>query len=389
MGFGIPSPEEMFEDMVGAAADALLAVATPVIEMFNDLVFYLPAPGQIDDPSTWTDPQNDAWPGIIEAMGYTMALAIPLWGLALVRAFGTADTRERRETFRACMYAGGMILVGLPVAACILHITNGVITGLAPDAEAFFETPEGLAQLGIGAFFGLLLAIVQTGTVVVGLVVLALERFLIYATVFLWPLAWAARAHNGFARSLGQTITYLFGVTVGLKLVQALLVRGIFEVGLMTDTAGEALAALIMTTAGLLFVFVILPKNMLSHANDAASVSLGMSAAQQRSKEYADASAERVRERVTNSYQSYHEPDTDTGGGAVSTGHRGSVGAVSSGYNGRRGATLDSNAYDATGTSTNSPDLDDAPGTGTRGLDYDAWDERIDRMDYDRDRGFQ
>jgi hypothetical protein len=386
----IPDPVDMLEDMIGAFADGLLGVPESFVSAFNGFVFNLPAPGEAGDPSTWTSPSNGIWPGVVDAIGYTLALAIPLWGLALVRAFATGDERERRASFKRCGYAGAMILLGLPLAGAALHVTNGAITGLAPDAEAFFSTPEGVAQLGVGVFAGVVLGLTQMGVIAVSLIVLALERVLVYVTVFLWPLAWAARAYDGLAKSLGETVTYLFGVVIALKLGQALIVRLVFEVGLTGGGAGGVLIRTMLTVGALLFAFIILPKNMLNHANDAASVSLGMSAATSQGKEYADRSAERVRGVATEGYRSFR--GRDESGGVAGGDDRTTVGSVGSTTSSSSSSGDRASAGDATsnrrpaGESAGGHSRDDDVGDG---LDADDWAKRRERMRYDDDRGFQ
>ncbi|MFD1514503.1 hypothetical protein [Halomarina rubra] len=380
-GIGIPDPVDLLSEMVGALADGLIGLGEGLINTFNGFVFNLPAPGEPDDPSTWATPTDGTWSGVQGAMGFTTALGISVWALAGGRAFLESDERSRRAAFLRCGYSGVMILLGIAITALTLHLANGIIQGLAPDAEAFFQTPEDASKLVVGGIVAFILGIVQTATVIGALVVLALERMLVYLTVYLWPLAWACRAHDGFVKSLGETVTYLFGAVVALKLVQALIVRLLFELPLWGEGAGTTLVSMLMTVAGLAFAFIIFPKNMIDHANNAASVSLGMGAATSRAGEYGERSVERVYDRVHGAYQSY-----DRGGGE-SAASKPSVGSVGSDgpSDQRRPAT---GAAPSPGTQrvyvrdSPSDDADD-------GLDANEWERHRERIDYDRDRGFQ
>ncbi len=381
-GIGIPDPVDMFMDIVGAIADSLIGLGESFIGTFNGFVFSLPAPGTPEDPATWTSPENGAWSGVQGAMGFTTALGIALWTFAVGRAFVESDERSRRTAFVRCGYSGMMILLGVAVTAVTLHLVNGVIQGLAPDAEAFFQTPEDASKLAVGGVVALVLGLVQTATVIGALVVLALERMLVYLTVYLWPLAWAARAYDGFIRSLGETVTYLFGAVVALKLVQALVVRLLFELPLWGAGAGTTLVSMLMTVAGLAFAFIVFPKNMIDHANDAASVSLGMSSARQQGEDYGEKSLERVYDSVHGTYSSYRdgEADRSTGASAPTVGSVGSDGSHSN-------DTGDPATYQRIGGETPSGGQSVSGGVG--GIDANDWVEQRERIDYDRDRGIQ
>jgi hypothetical protein len=380
-GIGIPDPVDMLSDMVGALADGLIGLGEGLISTFNGFVFNLPAPGEPDAPATWTAPDNGAWSGVQGAMGFTTVLGVTIWAFAGGRAFLESDERSRRAAFVRCGYSGVMILLGIAITALTLHLANGIIQGLAPDAEAFFQTPEDASKLVVGGIVAFILGIVQTATVIGALVVLALERMLVYLTVYLWPLAWACRAHDGFVKSLGETVTYLFGVVVALKLVQALIVRLLFELPLWGDGAGTALVSMLMTVAGLAFAFIIFPKNMIDHANDAASVSLGMGAATSRGGEYGERSIDRVYDSVHGTYQSYRGSNEETAAKEPTVGNVGSDGTSGEGQT-TTGGTTTHGTHRVYVHDSPSDDTDD-------GLDANEWERHRERIDYDRDRGFQ
>ncbi|MWG36618.1 hypothetical protein [Halomarina oriensis] len=380
-GIGIPDPVDLLSEMVGALADGLIGLGEGLISIFNGFVFNLPAPGEPDAPDTWATPNDGTWSGVQGAMGFTTALAIAVWAFAGGRAFLESDERTRRAAFLRCGYSGVMILLGIAITGLTLHLANGIIQGLAPDAEAFFQTPEDASKLVVGGIVAFILGIVQTATVIGALVVLALERMLVYLTVYLWPLAWACRAHDGFVKSLGETVTYLFGAVVALKLVQALIVRLLFELPLWGEGAGTTLVSMLMTVAGLAFAFIIFPKNMIDHANDAASVSLGMGAATSRAGEYGERSVNRVYDRVNGTYQSYRGSGEGTAAQGPTVGHVGSREPTNTGRN---------TAGPPTPPPTHRVYVSDSPSDDTDdGLDANEWERHRERIDFERDRGFQ
>jgi len=309
-GFG-PDPVELFMDILDEFVGALVDIGEIPFEVLNDFVFNVPAPGDPDDPSTWTSPNGGMWSGVYGAMGYTVALAIVMLGGAIGVSFLHFDEYARRQAWKRCALSGLLVILGIAVPAVVLHGGNALVRGLRPSAEAFFQTPENMGKLGAGIGLGLVLGIFQTATVAGAIVVLALERMLIYVTVYLWPLAWACYAYTGFVRSLGQTVIYLFGVVVAMKFVQALVVRLLFELPWWDGNLFTPLASLAMTVGGLGFALVLFPKAMMDHANDAASVSLGTAAAHREGGRYVEQSADRAYEAVHGKYESYRSETTE------------------------------------------------------------------------------
>lgn len=311
-GFGLgPDPVELFMDILDEFVDALVDIGQIPFEVLNGFVFNLPAPGDPDDPSTWTSPDGGMWSGVYGAMGYTVGLAIVMLGGAVGVSFLHSDEYARRQAWKRCGLSGLLVILGIAVPAVVLHGGNALVQGLRPSAEAFFQTPENMGKLGAGIGLGLVLGIFQTATVAGAIVVLALERMLIYVTVYLWPLAWACYAYTGFVRSLGQTVIYLFGVVVAMKFVQALVVRLLFELPWWDGNLFTPLASLAMTVGGLGFALVLFPKAMMDHANDAASVSLGTAAAHREGGQYVEQSADRAYEAVHGKYESYRSETTE------------------------------------------------------------------------------
>jgi hypothetical protein len=382
-GFGL-DPVGAFMDMVGAFGEALLSAGGGMIEAVNSAAFRIPAPGEPGELATWNDPDGWLWAGVMENLPLTRGLGIVLWGLALARTFYATGERERRARLRRCGYAGAMILFAVPVTALSLHITGGVASALAPSAGEFFST-EGAAKLASGGAGVLILGVINAGTIFAAAFAVVLLDLLIYVSVYLWPLAWAARAHDGLVRSLGETGTHLFGLAVGAKFVQALLARLLFEFPVVGD-AGAGVRSFLLILGGVLFVFFIFPVGILDKANDAAAVSLGMSNATRTAGDYGERSVQRVYGEVTDRYQSYR------GGGSSGSGATGAtvgqVGSGSSASSSTSTADVDSPAAYRDGSSRGSAPGDDVtrPADTLGGIDANEWAEQRDRIDYRRDR---
>ncbi|MWG35280.1 hypothetical protein [Halomarina oriensis] len=304
IGIGIGNPADLFMDILSEFVEVLLGVGEGTIDLFNTFVFQIPAPGVASQPETWTDPNNGLWGGVYGAMGTTVALGVVMIAGAVGVSFLHGDQRSRRAAWRRCGLASLLLLLGIAVPAIVLHATNAVVSALAPSGSEFFQTPGNVGKLGAGVGLALVLGILQTAAVGGAIVVLMLERMLVYMTVYLWPLAWACYAWDGFVKSLGQTIIYLFGVVVAMKLVQALVVRLLFELP-WGESVSTSVAATGMTVAGLGFALILFPKAMLDHANDAASVSLGLNSAHRQGGKYVETSMQRGYERIHDSYTTY------------------------------------------------------------------------------------
>jgi len=371
--------------------DTLLAGGEGALATINDLVFSLPAPGEPGTPATWGSPEGGLWGGVATAMSYTRALAVVMLVFAAVATGLETDEYARRQGWRRCGLATAAVVLGLVVPGFVLHAGNAVIDAVQPGAEEFFTSAGGLENLGVGIGLGLFLGIAQTGTIGVGLAVLALERVLVYLTVYLFPLACACYAYRGFIRSLGQTILYTFGVVVFLKIMQALLLRLLFELPLVTGDAAT-LVGLVLQIGGLFFVLIYFPKTMLDHANDAASVSLGMSAAAREGGAAFDRGGERARALVRDRYETYRGGDADAGrptvGQVGATGDSSSTSSTAATTGGVPSGHGHGHGYGAGHTGGDAPTPDGGPRSPADGLDVNEWDRHRERFDDDL-RGFQ
>ncbi|WP_435158039.1 hypothetical protein [Haladaptatus sp. DFWS20] len=303
----VPSinPVDMAKGQLKAIAGIFLGVGKGIANTVRDSVAAVPAPGQPDKPSTWVNPHNGLWPGVYKASAWTAGLA----SVALMAAFGMSfyrsDPYEKRQAWKRVGVALVMVATTWIIPPLLLHLANETAISVAPDGAEFIQTNSKLAKLGVGIGLGALLGILQSGTIAVGVLILGLERALIYVCVFLWPLSWACRSFLGFLKSIGDTFVYLFGVVIVTKLFQALVLRLLADLPWTSGALG-VLETFTLVVGGLVFALLVLPKEMLAHANDAASIALGTSAANQRKAgKYVDKAGERVGHGVHEKYQDY------------------------------------------------------------------------------------
>lgn len=387
-GIGVPGidvdidPVGWFLDMIAGAANAFMDVPKGAFDAIRDFVFTLVAPGTLDDPQSWQNPPGDLWSSIYDYRQLTLFIAIPMLVWAGATAVGLGDPRQSKKQLVRVGVAGVMILLMGVVPPAILHTFSAAIDVFVPTGEEVFSTPGNVAKLGAGLGVGLIIALVNAGAIGVGLFVLGMERFLVIATVTLWPLAWAAWAWRiPLVRSLGQTILYIFGVVVATKFMQAILAGLLFSLPL-TGGAASVLVQLAVYIGGIAFALLIFPKSMLDHANDSASFSLGASTGSQKSRELVNRSAGRVRQRVAGAYDSARTSDE-----AATTTERRTVGTI--GSNERAQPT--GSVGHARGGSAPAMGGGGRVGGATpdNGVDADDWSRERERMRRDRDRGIQ
>ncbi len=317
----VPSinPVDMARGQLKAIAGIFLGIGKGIANMVRDSVAAIPAPGQPDDPSTWINPQNGLWPGVYTAARWTSGLGAVVLMAGFGMSFYRSDPYEKRQAWKRVGIAFLMLATTWIIPPLILHLANETAMSIAPGGAEFIQTNSKLAKLGVGIGFGAALGILQTGTVVVGILVLGLERALIYLSVFLWPLAWACRCFSGFLKSIGDTFVYLFGVVIVTKLFQSLVLLLLSKLP-WTSSALGALETFALVVGGLGFALLILPKQMLAHANNAASVALGTSTANQRKAgEYVDKAGERVGHEVHEKVQDYRSDNSSWEQSANST----------------------------------------------------------------------
>lgn len=285
-------------DPVGNLKDIISKLFTlpgkMLANLVNGYIFGVPAPGQATEPATWSNPDSAMWDGIVDFTGTTTALATVVLVFSGGSSFLKSDEYARRTAWKKWMFGLLMIVTTWTFVPLTLHLANGIAQSLVPDGSKIFQNWANMGKVGSGLGFTFILGALQPSIVAAGLFALTVERFMIYIGVGLWPLAWALRTtNNSFAQSIGQTAIYLFGVAIVTKLVQALIANFLFSLQ-WSGLSGETLETLLLIGAGIAFTLIYFPVKMFQHANQAASVSLGVGANSRQVGQYAEKAHERV-----------------------------------------------------------------------------------------------
>ena len=195
----VPSinPVDMAKGQLKAIAGIFLGVGKGIANTVRDSVAAVPAPGQPDKPSTWVNPHNGLWPGVYKASAWTASLASVVLMAAFGMSFYRSDPYEKRQAWKRVGIALVMVATTWIIPPLLLHLANETAISVAPNGAEFIQTNSKLAKLGVGNWPRCPSWILQSGTIAVGVLVLGLERALIYLCVFLWPLSWACRAYSG------------------------------------------------------------------------------------------------------------------------------------------------------------------------------------------------
>jgi hypothetical protein len=303
----IPGPVEAAKDIYRAAVNGLSSAAADFIDGFHWVVLHLPAPGTPSAPTTWfsdtATPLNtststvgangSAGPNTTVSAngssGTNNSTAIPTeppqkvnvdgWWQAVWTIYGglaslvvlpvfvawiygwakeTNTPRERDQYVRQLASTLGLVLGGVLLLPFALHLTNELALGIVPDGQAFMQTPGNVAKLGMGLALGGVLLVVESGLVIVALVVLFVEWVLVYLLVAGWPLfAVCLGSGNRYLRPYGESAAVAFVSLLVLKLVQAIWLRFLLELPLSWDVSG--LMTIGATIVGLLIGFIYLP----------------------------------------------------------------------------------------------------------------------------------
>ncbi|WP_433631028.1 hypothetical protein [Halomicrococcus sp. NG-SE-24] len=258
---------------------SFLGIPEFVIGQMNNLIFGIPAPGKAQQPGTWSNPESGTWKGVIQFTRFSTVLATVILVFSGGTSFFAKDEYQRRQAWKRWGLGVFAIVLTWTMLPFFLHIANAAASGLRPDDTELLGEFANVGKMSAGLGFTAFIGILQPAVAAVGVAALGLERFLIYLGVGVWPIAWALRTtNNSFAQSIGQTFIYIFGVTVVTKLFQAFIARLLFMLNF-----GQSFQSTVMTTlmigVGIAFLLIYFPKQMLDHANDAASVSLGVGAA--------------------------------------------------------------------------------------------------------------
>jgi hypothetical protein len=255
-------------------ADQLLSATETAAEYVSDFISGMPAPGSPTDVSSWVQPTNGLWPGVWEATQYSIALAAMLLVVAGTWAFRHSDVHEQRASLKQVVVSTIMVVGTWVFAPLGLHIGAELSLAMAPSGAEFISTPGNFARFGFGIVLAVVMAAVDLGLIVIGLLVLGAQYFLAHAVVFFWPVAWAVRPFGGYLRSVGDFVLYLYGGIITLKVGQAMILRLVFELPWGSDVSG--FLGFIATLAGVAFALILFPAAMLRRVTMGSAVGLGM-----------------------------------------------------------------------------------------------------------------
>lgn len=311
-GDPFPTPKELVQGMLKYIVESISEGIKTLLSAFNRYVFGLPTPGTAADPTTWADPSNGWWPGVWAV--YLMLVPLGAFAalLAATLAVGKPAT-ERRGRLRDAIRALFMIVFGWYIAAATLHLGDTIAFALAPSSTEFLATPEGTAKLGLGLVLGAAIAMLEVTVIAWAILVLFVQWFLAHVLVAFWPLFWGFRAFpSNTSRPFGDVGIAGLATLVVLKLLQAGVLRLLFEIPWGVDRAFATLLSLVGTAVGLIVATVVLPGVAIKKMLPAAMVVAGKQHTPD--GEQIKQLRERARERIGGVRERYRGGGSDAGG---------------------------------------------------------------------------
>jgi hypothetical protein len=192
--------------------------------------------------------------------GLTALVVLPIFVSWVYGWSQTTSSREREAHLRQIAVAVGLIVGGLIVIPLALHLVNDLAVGIVPSGKEFMATPGSVSKFGLGLLIGGVVLVLEAGLVVVALLVLLVEWVLVYLLLAVWPLVAVCFASgNRYLKPYGTSAIVALGSILGLKLVQAIWLRFLFELPLSFGQPGMSLLTIGATIVGLLIGFIYLP----------------------------------------------------------------------------------------------------------------------------------
>lgn len=248
---------EAITQTIRFVVDKVIAGIASLINAFNEFILGLPAPGEPTDLSTWMT-AGGAWTAVYAVYGIMSALAIALLTPSFMVATDTTDPRRRHERLVELGKAAFFIVLGIPVTAFCLHLGNELTLAVAPSGLEFLTSIEGIADLGVGLIFGVILILSKSTLAAVGVIMTVLIYILTFLVVAFWPLFWALRVQpEGSLKGFGYLGITLLPQLILLKFIQSGILRFLHEIPL--DSLGGPLFKLVATTSGLVIALIGLP----------------------------------------------------------------------------------------------------------------------------------
>lgn len=246
---------EAIEKMIQYTIDMMKNGVKNLVSSFNNYILGIPAPGDPQDPSTWTE-GTSGWSAVYIVYGIMSALAIALLTPSFMVATDTIDRKKRRAHLIELGKAGVCILLGIPITVFCLHLGNAVTMAVAPDGLDFLASLGGLSNLGIGIIFGAIMIYTKGSLVAIGIVCSMLIRLLFFLSVAFWPIFWAFRVQpQDTLKGYGHMGLSMFPLLILLRFTQAGILKFLFEIPLDEGP----LFKLVATSGGLAIALIALP----------------------------------------------------------------------------------------------------------------------------------
>ena len=280
----------MAADIVETGLNAVMDAIAGLVDRFNWLVNALPAPGDPQNPSTWypgftTPVQGDGAQGpatSTENSGSSPSIPFSMagwwratWGIYAglagifglpvfvsgIIAFSRSDltARERGDRLREVGKALLLIVAGPLLLPLVLHIGNLFAIGVSPSGAEFMTTPGNAGKLGIGLALAVPLLVIESMVILVALFILFAQWLSVFFICATWPIYAAAVASNSrYVQPLGTLGVTTLLILIGLKALQAIWLRFLFELPL-DFTKAASLLTILAIIVGLAIGFIGLP----------------------------------------------------------------------------------------------------------------------------------
>lgn len=256
----VPSAGDWLSDAAQWAYEDIQGGLEGYVNALNAAFVGVATPGEVFDPATWFMPENGLWGTAAPFYMATSFLSVPLFAGALVAIFDVESRQKQREMLKTLGECIAGTVLGMPLLALYFHTINIFSTGIAPSGTEFIGSAGGIAQLTIGHLILIGLAIINTGVVVIGGLIMFAIHFSPIVLYTFWPLTLASKAFP--VRTLQSTsnlgLTAL-GLLPVLRISQSLLLR-LAKMLTWTDAGiGAQIGSLFGTMIILVVALLVLP----------------------------------------------------------------------------------------------------------------------------------
>lgn len=250
---------DLLEDALQWLGENVAPYAAEAVDMFNGMIFGIPAPGKAAQISTWVNPTNGWWGTIFDfyvLFAVVMYVVLFIGGFA---SFGIGDELKKRQYIRGIIKALFQVIFGFYICALVLHAGDIASTAFIPSGAEFMQTPGDVTKLGLGLPVGIVLLIYNAGVVLFGILSVFLYYLAIHVLVAAMPLFITLRQMpQKQLQAVGNFGISAFVVLIFIRVFQSIVLRITFEVP--WDGIGPALITGILgVCVGISFAFVIIP----------------------------------------------------------------------------------------------------------------------------------